>query len=338
MASQLKQLQSDIHYCHQCFQWVVGDDWEQHCQSHLQQITSKICGTVTYIHTLVRPGFCPFCLGNATLPATRRLESWTRDRKMWGHIREHLVGRQWPSRCPHPLCDISLEDEAGLSFHFADEHRITRTHTLHPKEVLTTAVHDTTGTKRKRRLSRGHGALEWQIPEDFSVLSGPGSANCLLPPRPMERISSTSPTICPSLISKTQSKVNTHSLHNNFQIVSESETNETTDSEDISSYHWKSLRADSEMPVEASTSDEPYDEICFSRYLRSPSPCLLLKDDDDHTPSLTTPMPATILYNVQDTPQVAKERPRIRLRVNPPTQRVILRLNRPKPAAVAGRR
>jgi hypothetical protein len=129
-----------------------------------------------------------------------------------------------------------------------------------------------------------------------------------------------------------------HSLQGDVQIVFESDTNETTDSEDTLSYHWMSLRAGPEMPVEASTSDESCDETLISRYLRSPSPCLLVKDVDDHTASLTTPMPTTVLFNIQDKPQVAKDRLRIRLRVRPPTPRVVLRLSEPKPAGVARRR
>jgi ribosomal protein L37AE/L43A len=56
MANRLERLQSDIYYCYQCFDWVVGEQWEPHRQSHLAEMATKRCGTITYCHTLLRPG------------------------------------------------------------------------------------------------------------------------------------------------------------------------------------------------------------------------------------------------------------------------------------------
>jgi hypothetical protein len=36
---------------------------------------------------------------------------------MLGHVNEDLEARQWPSRCLHPLRDVSLEDDTALIFH-----------------------------------------------------------------------------------------------------------------------------------------------------------------------------------------------------------------------------
>lgn len=66
------------------------------------------CGTITYAHTLVCPVPCPFCLGDGRLPAYRRLESWTRDHKLWSHVNDHLEVQLWPLACPHTLCDTSI--------------------------------------------------------------------------------------------------------------------------------------------------------------------------------------------------------------------------------------
>ena len=108
LASKLEQLQSDIHYCYQCFEWVVGEHWNGHCQEHLSAITSKRCGSITYCHTLVRPGYCPFHLGDERLPASERWESWTRDRKLWIYLDKHISKvKHWPSPCSHPLCELS---------------------------------------------------------------------------------------------------------------------------------------------------------------------------------------------------------------------------------------
>lgn len=67
MASHLQRLQSDVFYCSECFDWAVGEEWEPHCQSHLAAISSKVCGTVTYCHPLVRPAYCLFHLGNTAI-------------------------------------------------------------------------------------------------------------------------------------------------------------------------------------------------------------------------------------------------------------------------------
>jgi hypothetical protein len=354
MASQLEQLQSDIHYCYQCFQWVVGDHWEEHCQSHLQPITSKVCGTITYIHTLVRPGFCPFCLGNEALPATRRLESWTRDRKMWGHMNEHLVGMQWPCRCPHPLCDVSLEDEAALSFHFVDEHRLTHTRAPPPAEIRIDASKDTTGAKRKRNQSREYGALEWQRPEDFPMPSASASGDDLSLIRTPKRLQSMSPTICPSLISKTEYAADFLQSDSHTIVQSTTHDLEMTDWEAPLSRPRTPKGAASELLDEASTGHDSSDEILFSQYLRSPSPCLSVKgfskrggelpstDTDSHVESLATPAARSGLdENVDDSqgkPHAAKDGLRIRLRIKPPVPRIMLRLGRPKTVTVAMRK
>ena len=113
MAHRLGRLQSDIHYCYHCFDWVIGEEWELHCQEHLAALTSKQCGTVTYCHTLVRPGYCPLCLGEPGLLASKQLKPWSRDHKLWGHIDdEHLAHRRWPLVCR--LCDVPLKDAAAL--------------------------------------------------------------------------------------------------------------------------------------------------------------------------------------------------------------------------------
>jgi len=66
----------DIHYCYLCIERIVVESWNDHCEWHLRSIKSKRCGTITSCHTLVRPGYCPYCLGDESL---QRLTSWTRD-------------------------------------------------------------------------------------------------------------------------------------------------------------------------------------------------------------------------------------------------------------------
>ena len=127
IASKREWLQTDVHYCHQCFHWVVGPkEWKEHCESHVEELDSKRCGTITYCHTLVRPGYCPFCLGNAAAPAHQRLQSWCRDATLWQHVDSHLDDARWPLKCAHPRCDISLLDGQDLRFHLIDEHGFSR--------------------------------------------------------------------------------------------------------------------------------------------------------------------------------------------------------------------
>ncbi len=87
---------------------------------HVTSLTSKRCATITYCHTLVRPAFCPFCLGNQGEPASRRWESWTREAKLWAHLWTHLdvsVGSAPPASAPSELTKevlSSREDRTSL--------------------------------------------------------------------------------------------------------------------------------------------------------------------------------------------------------------------------------
>ena len=121
-ASRLKRLPAEIKYCYLCFGWIVEEDWDEHCQSHLQRLTSMRCGSFTYCSTLIRPAFCPFCVGNGKLDASRRLSSWIRNRQLGDHLEAHLRETSWPRRCPFPLCDLEVADEQSFLYHLSDVH------------------------------------------------------------------------------------------------------------------------------------------------------------------------------------------------------------------------
>ena len=179
MAHRLGYLKSDVHYCHQCFEWVIGRDWEKHCQSHLAKMTTKRCGTTTYCHTLVRPGYCPFCIrgSDPSTSACRRLESWTRDHKLWNHVEEHLSQSHWPRACPHPLCEKSFVNAEELRFHFVDEHGFSRARSVQvgkstapdPGEEGVKGKEDTRAARssQKRKLSTATSNFEWVTPQSF---------------------------------------------------------------------------------------------------------------------------------------------------------------------------
>ena len=73
MARTLDRMPSDLKYCFICFDWVVEEKWNEHCQSHIDFISSKRWESLTYWHTLIRPAFYPFCIGNNKPLASQRL-------------------------------------------------------------------------------------------------------------------------------------------------------------------------------------------------------------------------------------------------------------------------
>ncbi|KAI9767334.1 MAG: hypothetical protein M1840_005743 [Geoglossum simile] len=117
---------SDFAYCFQCFAWFVKEEWDIHFTRHLNPVSSKRCGSITYCHTLIRPAYCPFCLGNETLSAEKRLQAWTRDSDLMVHLEKHISQVHWPSSCPHPLCDAELNDETSSWYHLNDAHNLRK--------------------------------------------------------------------------------------------------------------------------------------------------------------------------------------------------------------------
>jgi len=104
--SKHEHLQSDVHYCHQYYEWVLAQVNGQGTARHTFKTQFlQTYGTVTYCHTLVRPGYCQFCLGDGALPVTKRLESWTRDHQLWNHVNDHIQTCSWAITYPHPNCD-----------------------------------------------------------------------------------------------------------------------------------------------------------------------------------------------------------------------------------------
>lgn len=140
---------SEIKYCYVCFHWFTIDDWEKHCQLHLDAIKSKNCATITYCHTLLRPAFCPFCLGGieAQMSASKRWSSWTRENQLREHLATHLAKAKWPMKCPHPLCKLNLVDATSFAYHLSDSHRLVMNE--RQQETLITGSNDRKCHKRK---------------------------------------------------------------------------------------------------------------------------------------------------------------------------------------------
>ena len=249
-------------YCYSCFRWFVEEQWNQHCQWHLESITSKRCASITHCSTLVRPAFCPFCLGDQKLPAQRRLASWTREAKLWSHLGPHLQVARWPLTCPHPLCDLQLNDERLFLFHLRDTHDLRISQYLQNQNEKSIELVpfiswklDETDRRRKRP------ALAISDTEKSSLRS-------MIPAIP-EAIQ----TVSPQEVLKDQS-IGQQTLpsltygHLTFSQTKDGHFAHNNDSASVS--------ADPELPL-------PCEDALFSQYLRSRSPSCF---SDDLSPAV----------------------------------------------------
>jgi hypothetical protein len=110
-----------VKYCFLCFEWVNGAAaWEEHCQGHLASTMPKWCAPRVYCRTLISPGFCPWCLRKADLPAAERLRQWSENYILMAHVEAHIENvDSWPNACP---CGKGVEDANSLRHHLSDEY------------------------------------------------------------------------------------------------------------------------------------------------------------------------------------------------------------------------
>jgi hypothetical protein len=275
---------------------------------------SKRCGSITSCHTLVRPGYCPFCLG-ARLPAAERLVSWTRDHKLWAHVNDHAGKCVWPRLCPHPLCDDLITDNQTLWQHLVDTHGLSHSR---PDAV----------SSRKRKHSDGTEFLDW-TPDNMRSSS--------------KRSRLETSTISPQLLSEPTSAA----CHvDELVCVKDLDLDETLLDGCITEVE--------ESHLLETTDTCSADDSLFSELLRSPSPSCMSVGEfsgrssdtavdpvfDEAVPTPTAKPPSDALdYGVvraaRQSHAVVKPPIRIRLRVNPPPKRppgpkIILRLKGPK--------
>lgn len=340
IASKREYLQSEVHYCYQCFSWVVGpEEWDDHCQTHVKTLSSKRCGTMTYCHTLVRPAYCPFCLGQSTEPAGRRFESWCRDHALWQHIDRHLRGCQWMLACPHPLCDVPFSKEQDLLYHFVDEHRLSCTH---PKDTknLRTVPSDTEGQPgQKRGFTEEKSELSWVPPERFSSY------------RSRKKTRRGSFTIAPSLLSNADtavqcpSPIDLVSSNCSFDMVETTSLSDNQEDHPLESC----LNSNPQSLVHFGSCDstviDSLGDDLFSRFIRSPSPECVSADltgestadvvvdiDDLVSPSPSGPGRSNSPHHslgLEAHPPLLIDtghKPRIRLLVKPPQTKIVLRI------------
>lgn len=348
IASKGHFLQSDVHYCHLCFDWVVGQGvWDSHCQTHLQKLPSKQCGTITYCHTLVRAGYCPFCLGDAAeQSAGRRLESWRRDHALWKHIETHLERRRWPLVCPHPLCDTRLSHRKDLQFHFVDEHGLSRTRPKERDDPTTPSSSPTKKSSPKRKSAGDGGELFCASPKQFS------------PSNPPKRICRNLSTISPSLLSDPDYDVKyLPPAYTGLTEPPPAAVAEPPPPRDGGETCWSVDQVDLDhmSPVELWSCDStlidspPYDDSLFSQFMRSPSPdCVSISTDakqgainapDSDLLSSNTDQDRIVWHDQEPChPREACNKIRIHLQVKPPKTTITLRCSAPKSKQQGARR
>ena len=110
-------------YCYRCFLWIydVGT-WTRHCEEHLAHLGFR-CEVKTSHYTLITPGLCPFCVGDCQLPANESFYQWESPKALWDHVQTHMDANvEWPLPCPHPMCNIVLQDAKNFDHHMVDMH------------------------------------------------------------------------------------------------------------------------------------------------------------------------------------------------------------------------
>ncbi|KAI1490338.1 hypothetical protein F5X96DRAFT_679140 [Biscogniauxia mediterranea] len=94
------------------------------------------------------PGFCPFCLWDASLPATERLKPFCSMSEWEAHICSH--GRPWQTTCPDGRCRGKFEDADSFYGHMYDIHRIPE------RLLIPSAQKDRKRKATKSRFQVGH--------------------------------------------------------------------------------------------------------------------------------------------------------------------------------------
>lgn len=133
-AFDLQTSESRVHFCYECMEWFESSQWRDHCNVHLQTWQTKHCEVIIYRHTVIRPGYCPFCLWDLDFPAEERLQFWLRSGNLRGHIEsQHMPGIQWPTI--KPVCGFSrtFDKERELRHHLHDAHGLNKTIWQNPK-------------------------------------------------------------------------------------------------------------------------------------------------------------------------------------------------------------
>ncbi|KAE8306329.1 hypothetical protein BDV41DRAFT_570023 [Aspergillus transmontanensis] len=128
-ASDCKDTQ--LKYCYEC-----------HCKNHLQRNISRRYKIIMYCYILVRPGYCPFCLGCDRLSPSQRMNAWKRSKELRAHVNEDIKRMRDNYICSHSMCNVKFDSKMYLRYHLSDIHGMNK--------VIWTHVNDL-GTPRKNK-------------------------------------------------------------------------------------------------------------------------------------------------------------------------------------------
>ena len=123
-----------MRFCYECMEWLLSSQWRNHCDVHLQSWQVQHCEVIIYRHTVIRPGYCPFCLWDLDLPAEDRLQYWLRSDNLREHIEgQHMAGIQWSTKKQMCGCSRTFDNERDLRHHLHDEHGLNEAIWQNPK-------------------------------------------------------------------------------------------------------------------------------------------------------------------------------------------------------------
>ncbi|KAL3439835.1 hypothetical protein BJX65DRAFT_291535 [Aspergillus insuetus] len=113
-------------FCFECGQWFNDrKDWDRHCQSHLDDPDQLLrCDPIIFRNCPVKPGYCPFCLGNRHLGPARRMKQYLNTTQWYRHLGSHLTDDflSGSFRCRHPACTEKYWSKKDLVCHLEDVH------------------------------------------------------------------------------------------------------------------------------------------------------------------------------------------------------------------------
>jgi hypothetical protein len=112
--------------------------------------------------------YCPFCLGNETLYADKRMKTGTRDADLIDHLENHISKSHWPSPYPHPLCSVQMDDEASSLYHLSDAHSLRKVDKKGQKccwEVIVLETNDDHQVQKKQKSARPKESVEMEVIE-----------------------------------------------------------------------------------------------------------------------------------------------------------------------------
>lgn len=133
-ALDLKISESALKFCYECMEWFQSSQWRDHCSFHIQSWRTQHCEVIVYRNTVIRPGYCPFCLWDKDLEAEDRLHQWMKSGNLKQHIEEkHMSENQGPGAEPICGCGQAFADERDLRHHLHDTHKLNKAIWSNPK-------------------------------------------------------------------------------------------------------------------------------------------------------------------------------------------------------------